>query len=119
MKAFLASGFCLLIGLAGGFFLGYRYHEGHITNEAVQEMGLSLESSDRLAAARGVRAIEVIQSGDTQRAIQMFSVPVADFYSGYTRLTHNDEKTKKLLLWIEQVASTNVAVAKAIHDRNE
>ena len=43
MKAFLASGFCLLIGLAGGFFIGYHYYEGHITNEAVQEMELSME----------------------------------------------------------------------------
>ncbi len=118
MKTFLASGFCLLIGLAGGFFVGYRYYEKHITNEAVQEMAKGLESSDRLQAARGVRAIEDIQSGDTQRAIQMVSIPVADFYSGYTRLTNSDEKTKKLLFWIEQVASTNAAVAKAIHDKN-
>jgi len=78
-----------------------------------------VESSDRLGAARGVRAIELIQSGDTQQAIQMFSTPVADFYSEYAHLTHNDEKTKNMIVWIDRAASTNPAIARAIHGKSQ
>jgi hypothetical protein len=119
MRTFIPSLICLLVGLSAGFFVGYRYYERHITSEATQQMIQGMESSQRLAAARGVRAIELIQSGQTQQAIRMFSVPVADFYSWYAPLAHNDEETKKLLVWIEQAASTNAAVASAIHSKNQ
>jgi hypothetical protein len=119
MKALIASIVCLVVGLAVGFYAGYRDYHKHIADEAVQQLVASTESSDRLEAARGVRAIELIQSGDTRQAIQMFSIPVGDFYSEYAHLSHNDEKTKNLLAKIEQVASTNAAVASAIHGKSQ
>lgn len=119
MKTILASSSCLLLGLVGGFFVGYHYYERHITSKASQQMVQLMDSDSRLEAARGVRAIELIQSGDTQQAIQMFCIPVADFYAGYARLPHNDDKTKKLLSWVEQIASTNAIVAGAIHGNGQ
>jgi len=119
MKALIASIVCLVVGLAFGFYAGNRDYHKHIADEAVQQLVASTESSDRSEAARGVRAIELIQSGDTQQAIQMFSIPVGDFYSEYAHLSHNDEKTKNLLAKIEQVASTNAAVASAIHGKSQ
>jgi len=91
----------------------------HRTSKASQQMVQLMDSDSRLEAARGVRAIELIQSGDTQQAIQMFCIPVADFYAGYARLPHNDDKTKKLLSWVEQIVSTNAIVAGAIHGNGQ
>ncbi len=114
MKALIASGVSLLVGLAIGGYIGYRYHDRHITNEAVEQMLEGMESSERLEAARGIRAIELIQSGDSQQAVQMFSIPIADFYSWHVNLTHNEQRTKDLLARIEQLARTNQAVAAQI-----
>jgi hypothetical protein len=114
MKAFFMSVISLLVGLAMGGYLGYSYYERHITNLAVQELADGKESSDRLEAAKGVRAIELIQTGNTQQAIEMFSIPIADFYSSYVDLTHNDKRTKELLAQIEGCARTNQVVAAQI-----
>jgi len=114
MKALIASGVSLLVGLLLGGYIGYRYYDRHITNEAVEQMLGGVESSESLEAARGIRAIELIQSGDSQQAIQMFSIPIADFYSWHVNLTHNNEQTKDLLTRIEQLARTNQIVAAQI-----
>lgn len=111
MKTLIASFASLLVGLAIGSYLGYRCYDRHVTNEAVQQMLRQMESSDRLGAARGMRAIELIQSGHTQEVAQMFFAPIADFYSQYAKLAHNDERTKQLLATIEWFAKTNPAVA--------
>jgi hypothetical protein len=119
MKTLLASIICLLLGLAGGFLVGFHYSERRVASEASAHMMRLVDSDSRLEAARGIRAIELIQSGDTQQAIRMFSIPVADFYSGYAHLANNDEKTKQLLRWVEQIASTNATVANAIHGNSQ
>jgi len=119
MKALIVSIVCLTVGLAIGFVAGYHYYERNITSQATRQMMQLMDSGNRLQAARGVRAIELIQSGDTQQAIQMFSIPVAGFYSEYAHLSNNDEETRKLLVWIEQAASTNTAVASAILSKSQ
>ena len=98
------------MGLATGVPIGYHLYGRYATNGALQRLRASVESIDRLSGARGVRAIELVQSGSPQQAIQLFSIPIADFYSEYAHLPHNDQKTKKLLFWIEQTASTNAAI---------
>ena len=115
MKTFVVSVAFLLVGLAVGFFIGYRDYQKHIASEAIQQMIQGMESSDRLAAARSIRAIELIQSGETSNAVQFLSRPVGDFYRSYAKLTHNDKRTTDLLVWIDQVASTNTLIADEIH----
>jgi len=115
MKAFLASSISLLVGLAIGWYVGHRCYEKHVTNEALQQMLDTGESSDREHAARAVRAIEMIQMGKSGDAVELLSRPVADYYHLHAGLTHNDERTKGVLAMIEGLASTNAAVADAIH----
>jgi len=116
MRALIASIVCLVIGLAIGFFVGYRYYERHITNEAVQQMLEGMESSQRLEATMSIRAISLAESGDTQQVAQIFSFPIANFYSEYAPQTHNDERTKKLLAKIEQFSQSNQVVAARIRE---
>jgi hypothetical protein len=114
MKALISSVVCLVAGLAVGFFIGYRYYERYITNEAIKQMLDGMESSQTLAAARGLQAIQLIDAGNTQQVIQMSLYPVADFYSAYASSTHNDERTKEWVAKIHQFARTNQAVASQI-----
>jgi hypothetical protein len=115
MKTAVAFILCLAVGLVTGFFVGYRCYTRHTTNEAVQQMLDGMESSERLQAAMAVRSITLIESGDGSNAVQFLSRRIGDFYSSYAGLTHNDERTKQLLVLIEQVASTNAVVADEIH----
>ena len=119
MKTVIASIVCLVVGLAMGFFVGYRYYDRHITNEAVQQMTQGMESSDRFEAAMAVRSITLIESGESSNAVQFLSRRIGDFYRSYAGFTNNDERTKQLLGWIDQVASTNAVVADEIHRKTQ
>jgi hypothetical protein len=115
MKAQVGSIVGLVVGLAIGFFVSYRYYDRHVTNEAVQQMVQGMESSDRFEAAMAVRTIGLIESGDSSNAVQFLSRRIGDFYRTYASLAHNDERTKQLLVSVEQIASTNAVVADEIH----
>ena len=68
MKTLIAS--CVSIFLAGmviGSYIGYRYYERHITNEAIEQMVQGIESSDKLEAIRSIRTIELIEAGNTSK----------------------------------------------------
>jgi hypothetical protein len=114
MKVFITSTIALLVGMAIGSCIGYRYYEMHIISETTKQTMEMVESFDRLEAARGIRAIELIEAGNTNQAIEMFSIPIASFYSEYLNLTHNDKQTKDLLARVEQFAQTNQVVAAQI-----
>ena len=116
MKALIASIVCLVVGLTIGFFVGYRYYERHITNEAVQQMLAGMESSQRLEAIMSIQAISLVESGDTQQVAQIFSPPIASFYSDYAPMTHNDKRTRDLLTKIEQFSRSNQVVAAQIRE---
>jgi len=119
MKTFVTAVIVLVIGLAVGFYAGNRSYHKHITDEAVQQLVESVESSDRFEAAVALRGITLLESGESSNAVQFLSRRVGDFYGLYAGLTHNDERTKQLLAMIEQVASTNAAVASAIHSKSQ
>lgn len=96
-----------------GWYFEHRHTEREMTN-VIQQMEQPVEASDRLAATRGIRTIEFIDAGNTQQVIEMSSFAIADFYSEYANLTHNDERTKELLAKIEQFCRTNQIVAARI-----
>jgi len=114
MKTIIASAVCLLVGFVMGCYIGYNYNEKHVTNEAVEQMLQGMESSERLEAAYAIRAIGLIESGETQKAVQSLSRPIADYYYFHADLAHDDERAKQLLVGIEQLASTNRIVADEI-----
>jgi hypothetical protein len=113
MKLLIAS----FLSLAFGVIVGWHFEHRHVQREMTAfgaQMVESGEAFDRLEAARGIRAIELIEAGDTNQAVEMFTIPIAFFYSVHRDLTHNDERTKVLLAKIEQFVQTNHAVAKQI-----
>ena len=69
--------------------------------------------ADAEHAARAVRAVQFIELGDTQRAVQLLSGPIAHYYSLYGDDHRNDQRSKVRAL-IEQIARTNQVVAARI-----
>jgi hypothetical protein len=114
MKAFIASVFSLLVGLAVGCYIGYRYCDRHTSNVAMQQMVESLESSDALLATMSARTISLIDSGQDQKAVQMLSFPIASYYYIYASSTFTNEQRLKLRAMIDTLASTNQIVAAQI-----
>ncbi len=117
MKTLIVSFVSLLLGLAAGWYFEHRQAEHEMTN-AVKD----IQIHNRQEAAIDLRAIELIQSGDTQRVVQLLSFPIASFYAWNMNLIHNDnatvpwndEVTRGLLIQIEQFAQTNAVVAAQI-----
>ena len=114
MKTCVASVIFLLVGLAVGFYAGYRDYHKHIADEAVQQLVESTESSDALMAAMSARTISLIDSGQDQQAVQMLSFPIAHYYYIYASSTFTNEQRLKLRAMIEGLASTNQVVAAQI-----
>ena len=114
MKTCVASVIFLLVGLAVGFFIGYRDYQKHIASEAVQQLVESAESSDALMAAMSARTISLIDSGQDQQAVQMLSFPIAHYYYIYASSTFTNEQRLKLRALIDGLASTNRIVAAQI-----
>jgi hypothetical protein len=112
MKPLIASVVSLLLGAGIGCFVGYRYYEWNITNEAVQQMLQEMDSHNQLDAARAIRAIEIIESGRNQSAVQFLCRPIADYYYMYSIYAGtNDEHAAKLRARIENLIRTNQIVA--------
>lgn len=114
MKTFSASAISLLVGLAIGCYIGYRYNERHITNEAIKQMVEGIESSDAFMASFSARSIGLIDSGQSQQAVQMLSFPIAHYYFIYATSAFTNEQRLKLRAIIEQLAHTNQVVAAQI-----
>jgi len=114
MKTFVASVIFLLVGLATGFYIGYRDYHKHIADEAVQQLVESTESSDALMAGMSARTISLIDSGQDQQAVQMLSFPIAQYYYIYASSTFTNEQRLKLRALIDGLASTNQIVAAQI-----
>ena len=112
MKILLASAISLLLGLVVGWYIEHRRAE-HEKTEIVQQMVQGSESADAEHAARAVRAVQFIELGDTQRAVQLLSGPIAHYYSLYGDDHRNDQRSKVRAL-IEQIARTNQVVAARI-----
>jgi hypothetical protein len=103
----------LVIGVLVGGFIGYQYYATHVTNEAVDQAVQGIESADGAEAARDARAIEAISSGDTQRAVELLSGPVAHYYSNYPDDGRHDRRARIRSL-IHHVASSNEVLAARI-----
>jgi hypothetical protein len=114
MKTFVASVVFLLVGIAIGCYVGYRYCDRHTSNEAMQAMVESLESHDALMASMSAHTIGLIDSGQDQKAVQMLSFPIASYYYVYASSRFTNEQRLKLRALIDGLASTNQIVAAQI-----
>jgi len=114
MKTCLASLICLLLGLAVGFYIGYRDWHKHIADEAIQQLVESTESSDALMASMSARTISLIDSGQDKEAVQMLSFPIASYYYIYASSEFTNAQRLKLRALIDNLAKSNQVVAAQI-----
>jgi hypothetical protein len=111
MKSLLASAASLL----AGFSLGWYIQNGRAKRETagtVDQMLQTIQSSDGAEAARDVRAIDLIESGDMPGAVHLLSRPIAEYYWLYpAHAGTNDQRLARLRSAIEQLAATNQILA--------
>ena len=110
MKIFIASAASVLLGLATGWYIEHRHAERE-KSEVVEQMMQGTESSDREHAARAARAVQLIQAGETNQAVEVLSAPIAHYYAV---AGPNDDRSAKVRALIEQIARTNQIVATRI-----
>src|ERR1700722_2003251 len=111
MKTFIASVVFLLLGIAIGCYIAYRYCDRQRNNVAMQQMVDSMESSDALLASVSANTIRLIDSGQDQQAVQMLSFPIASYYYIYASSEFTNAQRLKLRAMIDNLASTNQVVA--------
>ncbi|HEY4416833.1 MAG TPA: hypothetical protein VGO57_14170 [Verrucomicrobiae bacterium] len=116
MKILITFLIALLLGLASGWIFAQRQAD-HKVAKLVAAMQLPFADSERLEAAKAIREIEMIQAGESNSIVRLLSKPIVNYYYLNTHLPHNDEQTKKMLVLIEQFASTNQLVANEITNR--
>ena len=115
MKALIASGVLLVVGVLIGWRFGH-HKAGHETTAAVQQLVEATEASDAVEAARDARAINSIESGDTKEAVLLLSTPVAHYYAIYGDYIAKNERRSNLLALITQMAKTNQVLMSSILD---
>ena len=109
MKTLFGSIVSLMLGLVIGWYVEHK-HSGREGDEAAAQFMQATKSSDREQEARDVRAIELIESGETQKAVQLLSRPIGYYYYLYAADvdTNLDLKARAM---IDRLASSNQIVA--------
>src|ERR1017187_3344609 len=113
MKIIIISLVALLVGVGIGWHFGYP----HSNLQAAKEVGSVLEaqeSGDAVAATFAADSIRYIDSGDTQKAIQCLSIPIAHYWTSYAIYAGTNSQRLKVRSYIEQWAYTNQIVAARI-----
>ena len=113
MKGIIPAGVSLLVGLAIGGYVGYRLYDGRVTNDAVNLMLEGHESSEAEHASRATHAIELIESGETQKAVRLLSKPIAYYYCLYADHADTQER-RQICAMIDRLVSTNKTVGEEV-----
>jgi hypothetical protein len=113
MQTVIASTVSLILGLGLGWYFEHHRAEREKT-EIVQQMVEGGESSDRLRAVMAARAIQLIEAGQPQEAVQLLSSPVARYYTLYTGAGTKEERRPETRALIEQLARSNQVVPARI-----
>src|SRR5204863_5670854 len=79
MKTIVISLVSLLLGIALGWYVGYARPNAKANREAIKQFAI-MDADDSMAAAVAVRAISLIQSGESQKAVEGLVRPVGRFY---------------------------------------
>lgn len=113
MKKLIVFTACVTVGMAIGWYIG-RSQAVHERAEVVEQLVQSLESSDAVEAARAISYISLIESGETQRTVQLLCTPIAHYYYVYGTNIGKSESRLKLTTMIEGLVRTNRIVADAV-----
>jgi hypothetical protein len=118
MKIIIALIAGLLIGSAAGWYAGYS-HPAAKENRDVRQFFTTMEWDDSKAANFALKAIPAVESGDTQKAVHLLSLPIGGWYRVYADKAGTNEDRLKLRAKIEALASTNPVVDAEIHRKLE
>jgi uncharacterized protein YneF (UPF0154 family) len=109
-----------LVGLATGFFVGYRYYEGHIADvamhKAIKEMMDEMVRSAGDQTAQDIHVIESFGPDASGDAVRLLAGRIADYYQHHANNGGTDQE-RTLRAAIDQLARTNPVVADEIHTR--
>jgi hypothetical protein len=118
MKIIIAVMAGLVIGSGVGWFAGYTRPAAQANRDVGQLLTL-MEWDDSKAAHFAVKAIPVVEAGDTQKAVRLLALPIGGWYRVYASKAGTNEERLTLRAKIEQLASTNSVVAAEIHRKIE
>ena len=113
MKIIIISLVSLLVGIGIGWYCGYTRPTAQAAREVRGELD-AYESGDAKAAVFAAEAVACIDSGETQRAVQFLSLPIASYYSVYAVHAGTNAQRLKVRGYIDQVARSNQVVAAQI-----
>lgn len=115
MKTSSVSVVSLVIGLMMGWSME-RFFSEREKARMVQEMVEHTRGSGEERAARATLAIEAIESGQSNKAVELLAMPVAYYHALYADSLGKDERTRRLLARIDELAKTNQLVAARIEE---
>ena len=118
MKLVIALSLGLFIGLGVGWYAGYTRPLTKANRDARRYME-ALEMDDSMAAVFAVRAIPIVESGDTKKAVQCLAKPIGNYYRLYAAKAGTNDMRLSLRAKIEQLASSNSIVDAEIHRKLE
>ena len=113
MKIIIISSLCLLGGVGVGWHFGYTRSNARVAKE-VGSVLEAQQSGDAVAATIAVEAVKCIDAGDTQKAVQVLSFPIAHYCVVFHYDSPTNESLQKLRSRIDQLAQTNQIVAAQI-----
>ncbi len=113
MNTFLGLIAGILIGSCAGWYAGYTRPAAQVNRNEVQFFE-TMEWDDSKAAHFAVKAIPVVQSGDTEKAVQLLALPIGGWYRVYAGRAGTNHERLTLRDKIERLASTNPVVAAEI-----
>ena len=116
MKTMTISFLSLLVGIGLGWYIGYTSSNSRAARREVRHDLDIYEKDGAVAAVFAVQAVSCIDSGETQRAVQILSRPIANFYCDYVTLrdTNSQKEQFKLYDFVQKLAITNQVVATQI-----
>lgn len=113
MKTIIISLVALVIGISAGWYAGYTRPIAQ-DSRWMRAQEDAYESGNAMAASLAVDVIQCIDSGETQKALQFLSLPIASYYSTYSLHAGTNAQRLKVSSRIEQLAQTNQIVAARI-----
>jgi hypothetical protein len=113
MKTIIISLVALLVGVGIGWYVGCTASDA----QTEKEVGSVLEAEENdaaMAAALAADTVRFIDAGNTQKAVQCLSTPIAHYWTEYAIYAGTNSERLKIRSDIEQWASTNQIVAARI-----
>jgi hypothetical protein len=121
MKTPIIALVSLLAGIGVGWYVGSRPNadvarENRDVRQTINDIGNVEESYSAGAASISVSAVQAIDSGKTDEAVQWLSFPISTYYRDYGNRDHagTNAQRVKLASRIEQLARTNEVVRDRI-----